>query len=182
MKIFIIVLILMVCGCSYSVQPVSTKALNIYSAYDNKVPGKYAVILDDSIRVVNREIAPASYVCSAHRYPIAVGDTLAVSVKQTLDSVFEQVVEQRTIPSNDTLTNLGLVGSVLVKLDDFSPRLLCTQGLFSGTCSASTDISFGVTIEGRVELFSRRPLLDPERQMEMPADIVEEEPLLSVIR
>jgi hypothetical protein len=91
-------------------------------------------------------------------------------------------VEQRTIPSNDTLTNLGLVGSVLVKLDDFSPRLLCTQGLFSGTCSASTDISFGVTIEGRVELFSRRPLLDPERQMEMPADIVEEEPLLSVIR
>jgi hypothetical protein len=84
MKIFIIVLILMVCGCSYSVQPVSTKALSIYSAYDNKVPGKYAVILDDSIRVVNREIAPASYVCSAHRYPIAVGDTLAVLLNKLL--------------------------------------------------------------------------------------------------
>lgn len=135
-------------GCSYNVQPVSTKALNIYSAYENKVPGRYALVLDDSIRNVNREIAPVSYVCSAHRYPISVGDSLAVSVKQTLESVFEQVIEQGNVPSNETLAKLDLAGTVLVKLDDFSPRVLCTQGFFSGTCSASTDISFGVTVRG----------------------------------
>lgn len=135
-------------GCSYNVQPVSTKALNIYSAYENKVPGTYALVMDNSVRIVNKELAPASYVCSAHRYPISVGDSLAVSIKQTLESVFEQVIEQGTVPSSENLSKLGLNGIVLVRLDDFSPRILCTQGMFQGTCSASTDISFGVTVRG----------------------------------
>jgi len=139
---------LILSSCAYNVQPVSTKAINIYSAYETKIPGAYALIIDDSVRNVNREIAPVSYVCSAHRYPIAVGDSLAVSVKQTLDSVFEQVIEQRTLPSSESLSKVGLNGTILVKLDDFSSRILCTQGFFRGTCTASTDISFGVTVRG----------------------------------
>lgn len=137
-----------VSSCAYNVQPVSTKALNIYSAYEEKIPGAYALIIDNSVRNVNREIAPVSYVCSAHRYPIVVGDSLAISVKQTLESVFEQVIEQSTLPSNESLSKLRLNGTVLVKLDDFSPRILCTQGFFAGTCTANTDISFGVTVRG----------------------------------
>jgi hypothetical protein len=137
---------LILISCAYNVQPVSTKAVNLYSAYEDKIPGNYALIIDNSVRNVNREIAPVSYVCSAHRYPITVGDSLAISVKQTLESVFEHVTEQSTLPSNESLSKLGLNGTILVKLDDFSPRILCTQGFFQGTCTASTDLSFGVTV------------------------------------
>jgi hypothetical protein len=135
-------------GCSYSVQPASTRAINIYSAYENKVPGNYVLVLDGSIRNVNREVAPASHVCSAHRYPISVGDSLAISIKQTLESVFERVNEQTSAPSGDQLNKLGYDGVILVRLDDFSPRVLCTKGFASGTCTANTDISFGVTVRG----------------------------------
>lgn len=138
-------------SCAYNVQPMSTKAVNIYSAYEEKIPGAYGLIIDNSVRNVNRKIAPVSYVCAAHRYPIVVGDSLAISVKQTLDSVFERVVEQKTLPSDESLSKLRLNGTVLVKLDDFSPRILCTQGFSQGTCTASTDISFGVTVRGLSE-------------------------------
>lgn len=136
-------------GCSYSVQPLSTKAVNIYSAYENKIPGRYALLLDGSLRNVQREIVPATHICRAHRYPIMVGDSLALSVKNTLESVFEQVSEYEAAPSAETLTKLGLSGVILVKLDDFAPRLQCAQGFWSGTCSASTELSFGVTVRGR---------------------------------
>jgi len=135
-------------GCAYSVQPVSTRAINIYSAYENKVPGSYVLIMDSTIRDVNREVSPASYICSAHRYPIVVGDSLAVSIKQTLESIFEQVREQGSAPPTDQLNKLGLNGVILVRLDDFSPRVVCHKGFFSGTCTANTDISFGVTVRG----------------------------------
>jgi hypothetical protein len=143
-----VALILIVSACAYSVQPVSTRALNLYSAYENKVPGNFVLVMDSSIREVNREVTPASYVCRAHRFPIAVGDSLAISIKQTLESIFEQVREQGSAPPADQLSNLGFNGVILVRLDDFSPRIICHKGFMSGTCTANTDLSFGVTVRG----------------------------------
>jgi len=140
---------LVLAGCSYNVEPVATKALNIYSAYENKVPGRFALLLDGSLRNVKREIAPATQICQAHRYPIVVGDALALSVKHTMESVFEQVSEYETAPSAETLNKLGLSGVILVKLADFAPRLQCARGCWGGTCSANTELSFGVTVRGR---------------------------------
>ena len=106
------------------------------------------LVIDSSIRNVNREVTPASYICRAHRFPIAVGDSLAVSIKQTLESIFEQVREQGSAPPADQLNKLGFNGVILVRLDDFSPRIICNKGFMSGTCTANTDLSFGVTVRG----------------------------------
>jgi hypothetical protein len=134
----------------------STRAVNNYSAYDDKIPGNYALVIDESMRNIERQIKPVTLVCQAHSYPIVIGDSLTVSVKQTLASIFESpIVEQTTVPSNDSMKKLGMTGVILVKLDDFSPRVVCVQGFWSGTCSGSTDVSFGVNIRGVVgPLFS----------------------------
>jgi hypothetical protein len=139
---------LIAAGCAYNVQPTSTRAVNLYSAYENKVPGTFALVMDDSIRSVNREITPTTYICSAHRFPISVGDSLAVSIKKSLEAVFENIREQGSAPPADQLTQLGLNGVILVRLDDFSPKVTCHRGFFTGTCTASTDLSFGVTVRG----------------------------------
>jgi hypothetical protein len=144
----ILLIIFAASGCAYNVQPVSTRAVNLYSAYENKIPGNFVLVMDNSLRNVNREITPASYVCGAHRFPITVGDSVAISIKQSLDAVFEQVREQGSAPPADQLNSLGLNGVILIRLDDFSPRILCHKGFFSGTCTASTDLSLGVTVRG----------------------------------
>lgn len=135
-------------GCAYNVQPVSTKAINIYSSYESKVPGRFAIVIDDSARNINREIRSATSTCSAHSYPIALGESIAISVARTLDSVFEQTFEQPSMLSADAMTKLGLRGVALVKIDEFSPRLSCSMGFWSGTCTGSTDISLGINIRG----------------------------------
>ena len=120
--------------------------VNIYSTYDEKIPGTYALVLDESIRNVNREIAPTTHQCRAHRYPIVVGDALAVSIKRTLDSIFESVIESSVVPGNDRSPGREIDGTILVRLDDLSPRVTCSPGFWGATCMASTDISFGISV------------------------------------
>ena len=118
-------------GCSYKVQPLSTRAANNYSAYDDKIPGNYALVMDQSMRNVDREIKPVTFICQGHSYPIIIGDSLTVSVKQTLASVFESpVVEQATVPSSDSMKKLGMTGVILVKLDHFfAAHRVCSRFL-----------------------------------------------------
>lgn len=135
-------------GCAYTVQPAATKAVNIHTSYDTKVPGKFAVVFDDGIRSVNREIRPASHFCGAHTYPVSLGDSIHVSLQRTLALVFEDIVKKPSMPTADTMARLGIRGAVLVRMDNFSPRLVCSMGFWSGTCTATTEISFGVSIRG----------------------------------
>jgi hypothetical protein len=144
----VILLAVLVSGCAYTVQPAATAAVNIHSSYDTKVPGKFAVVIDDSVRNVSREVRPTSHACGAHTYPVKLGDAVSVSFQRTLDSVLEGTIEKSSMPSAETMTRLGLRGVVLVRMDNFSPRLSCSTGFWSITCTGSTELSFGISVRG----------------------------------
>lgn len=135
-------------GCAYTVPPVSVRAPNVYSSYDAKIAGSYALVLDDSVRSVSRQVRASSHVCSAHNYPVDMGNAVASSIKGTLESIFESVVERTVPPSREVMITERLAGVVRVKLDDFSPRLQCSQGFWTGTCTSSTEVAFGVDVRG----------------------------------
>lgn len=141
--------LVLLAGCAYNVQPPISPAINIYSSYEDKLPGRYIVVLDDSLRNLNREISPSSYICSAHRYPLELGGALSSSVKQTLDQSFEETMEQRTNPPLAAIQETGAAGVVLVRLDSLQPRVSCQSGFWTTSCTATTDISFGVNIRGK---------------------------------
>ena len=145
----VIALVLFLGGCSYAVKPVSMPAMNIYSSYDEKIPGTWVVVIDQDMENISREIRTSSYVCSAHKYPINVGDAIATSVKRTMRSVFENTIDRTSMPTNEELIALRANGTVLVKLDTFEPRLRCSQGFWSVLCTGSADIEFGVIVRGR---------------------------------
>lgn len=133
-------------GCAYNVQPQVSAATNIYSSYSEKIPGRYVVVIDSSMNDIHRDIKASSYVCSGPTYPIDMGNVLAASIMGTLDQVFHETIEQSDMPTAEMLKRLDSVGTVFVRLDDFSPRLTCTQGFWSGNCTADTDITFGVQV------------------------------------
>ena len=133
-------------GCAYNVQPTSAPAVNIYTSYDKKIPGKWAVVVDDGIKGLHRDVKTASYVCSAHTYPIDVGAVLATSVRRTVEQLVDESVVSETIPSPQTAKENGLAGSVLVRLDDYQPRLTCQMGFWSGSCTSTVDLSLGVIV------------------------------------
>lgn len=135
-------------GCAYQVPAVRVSAPNIYSTYDNKISGNYALVLDDSVTNISREIKASSHVCSAHTYPLNLGDSAGTAVKNVMTSLFENMSVRTSMPSMDEMRRSGLNGVFVVKLDTLDPRLNCQMGFFSGTCSASADVAFGVTGTG----------------------------------
>lgn len=130
-------------GCAYNVAPTTAPAINVYSSYEQKVPGKWAVVLDESVRTVRRDIKPATYICSAHSYPLDAGSALSSSVRKTLEQVIGETVLRDAIPNPQSMKSEGITGSVFVKLDEFHARLACQQGFWSGTCNSTVDISIG---------------------------------------
>lgn len=141
-------LIVVLPGCAYSVKPVSVSATNIYTSYDEKIAGSWVIVADEGMRNIEREISASSYVCSAHTFPMKVGDAISTSVKAMMASVFENTTARTVMPTVNDLRRDGSRGAVLVRLDSFEPRVRCSTGFWTGSCTASTDVSFGVTVRG----------------------------------
>jgi len=135
-------------GCAYNVQPAPVPVVNVQASYDTKIGGGWALVLDDSLSNVSRQVKPASFVCSAHSFPVVLGDALPSSLRRMFEQVFEQVQTRATPPSVDSLSREALKGTLLVRLEEFSPRITCQTGFFSGTCSASADIAVSVNARG----------------------------------
>lgn len=134
-------------ACAYNVQPTSAPAVNVYSSYDSKIPGTWTLVVDPSVEF-QREIKPSTYVCSAHKYPFSSGDTIKASVTQTIQNVFEEVSVRTAAPSQEEMRANGISGTIIIRLDSFQPRLACQMGFWSGSCTATADIAFGVEITG----------------------------------
>lgn len=140
-------LALLLVGCAHEIAPTTAPAVNVYSSYDSRIPGTWIVVVDSGTRF-HREIKPSTYICSAHSYPFDSGDTIRASVIQTLQSVFDDASERTSHPSHDEMARQDFAGVILVRLESFQPRLACHQGFWSATCTATTDISLGVEVNG----------------------------------
>lgn len=141
-----IITTLLLSGCSYAVNPVSISAGNIYSTEHDKIPGTWVVVTDESMENISREVSPSGYDCSVHKFPVNIGSAVTTSVKRTMRSVFENMVVQKTMPDKEKINELGASGTVFIKLDTFEPRISCSIGFLSGSCTGISDIEFGVIV------------------------------------
>jgi hypothetical protein len=135
-------------GCAYKVDPQTQPAVNIYTTYEDKLPGNYVFVADDSLKNIKRDVKPSSFVCSAHTYPTEIGPSLVASLNSTLQKVADNVQMAESGVSIEKVSGTTMQRSVFVRLDTFSPRLSCSPGFWQGYCTASADISLGVTVTG----------------------------------
>jgi hypothetical protein len=139
-------------GCAHAVAPTKAAPVNIYSDFDEKVPGAWIIIIDPSVEF-SREVKPSTYVCSAHSYPLSSGDTIRDSLKTMFDRIVEEPIYRSQAPDAAELASTGARGVAVVRLDGFTPRLACQQGFWSGTCAATVEMTFGFeakNAEGRL--------------------------------
>ena len=135
-------------GCAYNVQTTSVPVVNVQASYDTKIPGKFALVIDDSLKDANRQVKPSSFVCSAHTFPVSMGSGLSTSLQRLFEQIFEDVQTRPNMPTADTMTREGLRGTILARLEEFAPRLTCQSGLFSGSCTATGDVAVSVNVRG----------------------------------
>lgn len=74
-----------------------------------------------------------------------MGDAFVSAISTTLQNVFEEIQVLATMPDGDAS---GFDGTIIVRLDAFEPRIRFIPGFWSGSATATTDLSLGVTVHG----------------------------------
>jgi hypothetical protein len=142
----IIGFILFLFGCSHTVLSTISPAVNIDSSYGDKMKGPVVLVVEYNLNTANQKVKPSTHICSAHSYPIVVGDDLASSIKATTDAIFEQVVEQPALPTKDQMQERDIQGTIYVRINRFYPAISFSRGVWETHGMASCDIVLDVTV------------------------------------
>ncbi len=142
----IIGFILFLFGCSHTVLSTISPAVNSYSSYGEKMKGPVALVIEYDLNTANQKVKPSTHICSAHSYPIVVGDDLASSIKATTDAIFEQVVEQSALPTKDQMQDKDIQGTIYVRINRFYPTISFSRGVWETHGMASCDIVLDVIV------------------------------------
>lgn len=136
-------------GCSYKASVPAVDIANIYTSYEEKIPGTVALIVDAQEDVFDRTIKPNTYTLGAHKYPIAAATAFKTSVLNTTKSVFENVVDRNEIPNIQQMYADNLNGYLVVHVKHFEPRISFIQGFWSATASSTVEIAFDFTVRDK---------------------------------
>lgn len=136
-------------GCAYTVQSSVSPAVNIYTAYEDKIPGTVVLVLDDSINNITMEVVPSSHTCSAHKFILNLESSLALSVHKTTESIFENVVTGKNISPKESAEKSDFDGIIIVKLNRLYPTISFSQTFWSSHAVATCDIVLDVVVKDK---------------------------------
>lgn len=121
-------------GCAYQVQvgPQSGAA----EVMSTKVSQQKAYVVFGTNLLTASKDVKSGFVCSAHNYPMAIGDALKSSLTQTVNAAYPHAISSGSaIPS----TADGLIFKF--DLSDFDPTIRFERGFFVGTADANVEIA-----------------------------------------
>lgn len=146
-KLFIVILLIFIAGCSYKTPVQVAPAINVYSSYDTKFPGTIILVVDSNMKNITRQLKPSSFECSAHKYPVEIENSFATSVKSTTDALFENVIEQSNYPTAEEMKTANASGYISFKLNRFDPKIRFMMGFWTPNAIASSDVAFDILVK-----------------------------------
>lgn len=147
--ISLIVLSIILSGCAYSVKSEVSPAVNIYTAYEDKISGTVVLVLDDSINNINMEVVPSSHTCGAHKFILNLESSLALSVHKTTESIFENVLIEKSIPPKESIEKSDINGIIIVKLNRLYPTITFYPTFWSSHATATCDIILDIVVKDK---------------------------------
>lgn len=136
-------------GCTYKAPVDSIKSVNVYSAYEEKVPGNFAIIVETDESLFNKTVSPSSYQCGAHDFDLEFASSFVASVKEANAGIFESVASRTTIPTVAEMEKDSLSGYVLIQGKFFEPRITFIPGFFSARSNATVNIGFDYSVRDK---------------------------------
>jgi hypothetical protein len=139
--------LVLVYGCAYFVPSTVSPAVIIHSFYKDKITGTVILAIDDNVKNASLDVKATGYFCRWYKFPVTLDSSFNQSVKITTDAIFEKVVEQDKLSTQDPILQMGGRGIIYVKLNRFNPKITFSQGFRSIYAHASCDIVLDVTIK-----------------------------------
>lgn len=141
-RLFVIVIVLIIINissCTYNVPVNVAPAETVYSTYD-KIKGKAILVLDNNIKNYQKIVKSSSYFCVAHNFPVNLGSSLATSIKQSTELIFNEVVEKEISLTNNQIQQLNDSIIIYIKLKDINPSVSFTGYTFA-KCTTNIDVT-----------------------------------------
>ena len=146
-KILIILAALGVSACTYNASAPVSPAYDVYSNYDDKLPGQYALYVDSE--KLAGEYSVEGYACSAHNYSQDATGAFEQSVSKTFQNLVEnlELVDQ-PLSARD-LEAQGYTGMIIVEAEDIDVRINVIPGFWTSDMSADVDLAASLRVNGR---------------------------------
>jgi hypothetical protein len=124
-------------ACSYPVEPPPAEAVPVLTAYTDKVPGKWLLIVDAS--KATAALAADGARCSRTDYPLDLSKRFAETANATFRTVAEEVRLSDHALSKSEMASGGYTGVIVVTVADMRASAR-TDGLVEARASAEMEI------------------------------------------
>jgi hypothetical protein len=133
-------------GCTYRAQTMSSPQLDVYSNYTQKVPGRWAILVDTDN--LTKEVHSQDYTCSLHVYPLDIRSSFRESAVSTFQNLVQNIeVLNRPVPVQD-LVKQGYAGLIYVRGEDVRTHLTFDPGFWSVKADSRVEIDVGLIVDG----------------------------------
>lgn len=138
-------ILLLLGGCAYRANPVPAPALSVYSSYGEKLPGRYALLVEGG--ELSKSIRPTGLACAAHTFPLDLSQSFATSVQGTIANLVNAV---QVVPSpldRNQLRAGGYRAMIIVRGDSLEGKIVAVPGFWQATMSARVTITAGISVD-----------------------------------
>lgn len=129
-------------GCSYHTDVNVAPAYNVYSSYEEPIPGRWALHVDSQglgARVVDVD----GWICHAHEFPMDITLPFRKSVTETMSTLVEEIELVDSPFAMDALSRGGHSGQIVIRTDSFDPKVW-----FGFRASAEVELEVSVIVDG----------------------------------
>lgn len=133
-------------ACSHQITPTVAPAQNIYRAYDEHLPGKYALFIQTG--TWSADVSVSSWTCGAHRFAFDANRAFHDAVLNTVSQIVEKAdVVTSAVPQSE-LAGHGYVAQIAVHSAAFRPQVAFSSDMFSGTAHAKVNATIHAVVLG----------------------------------
>lgn len=134
-------------GCAYRAETMTVAAYNVYSSYENKLPGKYLLYVEGA--KLNKTIKPSDFNCAAHTYPLELSGGFVGSVRKTFANLVEEVEVVDAPVDRGELPARGARAMIMVRGEEVNGRLRVVPGFWVAGMETQVEIASSVVVDGR---------------------------------
>ena len=147
LKVLAVASVFITTGCAYNAPVDVTPAYNVYSNYDDKLAGRYALYVE--AEEMKSEGRTRGINCAAHSYPYDGRDPFRQSVLATFQNIVEEVELVDSQLDTESLAAQGFQAQLSVEVESSEVDLTVHAGFWTSEIEADAEIVASVRAMGK---------------------------------
>lgn len=147
MRFFLMLISVLLAGCSYSANVPVSPARDVITSYGNPVPGKWLLYVDT--QGLDARTKTEQFACSAHRFPVKAVASFNASAVQAIKGTVENVEVVQNPINAEKAAQAGAHGVIVIQAESVRPQLDFKPGFGIATMAAQATVVAKVTVDSR---------------------------------